>query len=78
MPAVIELKCKESPLAGERHALVIASSIPPVECVPVLDRGLNRTFFASLSEHDIAIIVRRARTWAKAACIAKVYVRREG
>jgi hypothetical protein len=77
MARVVELRRGEFPPPGARHALVIASPVPPVECVPVVQHGSGVTFFALNSERDILIMVGRAQVWADERMIAVVYVRRE-
>lgn len=78
MADVVELKPGESPPAYTRHALVIASPKPPRVPVPTVDRGLVRLFFATTSERDIAVMIRRAVVWADSRQVPNVYLRREG
>jgi hypothetical protein len=77
MVRVVELRRGEFPPAGARHALVIASPVPPVECVPMVERGMGATFFARDCERDILIMIGRAQAWAGEQLINVVYVRRE-
>jgi hypothetical protein len=77
MATTIELEAGEHPPVRERHALVIGSPTPPAQAVPCMDDGRNRIFFATDSERDIALMVRRAKVWADERGVANVYVRRE-
>jgi hypothetical protein len=77
MARVVELKPGELPPAHERHALVLGSPEPPAQGVPCVDNGRDRTFFATDSERDIALVVERAKIWADARLVANVYVRRD-
>ena len=77
MVAVIELKRGEKPRENERYALVMVSSKPPKEGAAIKVRDDGQTFFATDNEHDVSVIVERAKVWAAENVIARVYVRRD-
>jgi hypothetical protein len=77
MARIIVLNAGEDPPANERHALVLGSPLPPEQGVSCVDNGRNRTFFATDSARDIALMVERAKVWADQRLIANVYVKRE-
>jgi hypothetical protein len=60
-----------------RLALVVSSSKPPPDASSITDRGTNRTFYADTTEHDIGIMVERAKVWADEQSIPNVYLSRE-
>ncbi len=59
----------------ERYALVYVSSTPPVEGAPIAVHAFGQTFFATNNEHDVKLIVGRAKVWASENNIARIYVR---
>lgn len=73
----IELKPGEERSAHGRYALVFVSSRPPKEgaAIAVCDGG--QTFFADDDEHDVTVIVARAKVWADENNIETVYVERD-
>jgi hypothetical protein len=77
MAEVIELKPGVRPPAV-RLVLVVSSSSHPIASVPVVDRGSSRTFFATTSEENIALVLKRAIFWADARGIPNIYLRRDG
>lgn len=78
MANLVELSPGEHPVAGERHALVVAGPNPPPEGAPAVDRGSSRIFYATDSEWDIALITGRAMVWANQKKVPNIYLRREG
>ena len=77
MADVIELKPGEEPRGHGRYALVFVSSRPPKEGAAIAVRDGGQTFFAEDNEHDVSVIVGRAKIWADENNIEHVYVERE-
>ncbi len=77
MAEVIELKAGERPPVRERHALIIARAKPPANGVAFTDHPMGRRYFASPTDRDIAIVIKRAQVWAEAKRIPHIYLRRE-
>jgi hypothetical protein len=77
MAAVIALKRGEEPRGHGRYALVFVSSRPPKEGAAIAIHGDSQTFFADDNEHDVSVIVERAKIWADENNIERVYVERE-
>jgi hypothetical protein len=77
MPEVVELADGEKPRADERYALVCVSSKPPVEGASTSAHEFGQAFFADDDEHDVSLMVGRAKVWAVENNIARVYVRRD-
>ena len=77
MAEVIELKQGEEPHGHERYALVFVSSEPPAQGAAIAIEEFGPTFFASDNEHDVSVIVGRAKVWADENIVGKVYVRRD-
>jgi hypothetical protein len=77
MADVIELKRGGEPLQHGRYALVFVSSRPPKEGAAIAVHDGGQTFFADDNEHDVSVIVERAKVWADENNIEHVYVERE-
>jgi hypothetical protein len=77
MPEVVELRDGEKPRHREHYALVYVSSRPPLEGTAIAIHEFGQTFFATDNEHDVSVIVGRAKIWADENNIAKVYVKRD-
>jgi hypothetical protein len=77
MAEVIELRDGETPRAHEHYAMVYVSSKPPIEGAPIAAHDSGQTFFANDNEHDVCVIVGRAKVWADRNHIARVYVKRD-
>lgn len=77
MADVIELKRGEMPRAHERYAMVLVSERPPKEGAATALHPDGQTFFAFDNLRDVAIVIARAKSWANANIIARVYVRRD-
>lgn len=77
MAAVVELKRGEEPRGDGRYALVFVSSTPPKEGAAIAIHGDGQTFFADDNEHDVSVIVERAKIWADENNIGRVYVERD-
>jgi hypothetical protein len=77
MARVVNLKSGELPPMLERHAMVIASSRPWPAPSGFVDESWNRTYFTADTPQDVAIVTERAKTWAEARLISKVYFRRD-
>jgi hypothetical protein len=77
MADVIELKSTERPPAGVRYSLVVSSLKFPRHGAGSVDRGPSRIYYATIADHDVDMIVERAKVWADARQIANVYLRRE-
>ena len=77
MAEVIELNQGAEPREHERYALVSVSSAQPVEGAAIAIHEFGQTFFASDNEHDVGLIVGRAKLWADQNIVARVYVRRD-
>jgi hypothetical protein len=77
MADVIELKAGQKPRAHGRYALVFVSSRPPKEGAPIAIHDGGQTFFADDDEHDVSVIVERAKVWADENNIKHVYVERD-
>jgi hypothetical protein len=77
MVAVIELKPGDDPRQHGRYALVFVSSKPPKEGAAIAIQGNSQTFFADDDEHDVSVIVERAKIWAAENSIEQVYVKRD-
>jgi hypothetical protein len=77
MAEVIELKRGEEPRELGRYALVFVSSRPPKEGAAIAVRDGGQTFFADDNEHDVRVIVERAKVWADENNIERVYVERD-
>ncbi len=78
MAEVIELKQGDEPRRHTRYALVVVSSKPPKEGAAIAIREDGQTFFADDNEHDVRVILGRAKIWADENTIQRVYVQREG
>jgi hypothetical protein len=76
MAEVIELADGEKPPAHEHYALVCVSSNPPVEGASTSAHEFGQAFFADDDEHDVSLMVGRAKVWASENNIARVYVKR--
>jgi hypothetical protein len=77
MPEVVELRGGEKPRHHEHYALVYVSSQPPHEGVAIAAHEFGQTFFATDNEHDVSVIVGRAKIWAGRNNVARVYVKRD-
>ena len=77
MADVIELKRGEEPIKHGRYALVFVSSRPPKEGAAIAIHDGCQTFFADDNEHDVSVIVERAKVWAYENSIEHVYVERD-
>jgi hypothetical protein len=77
MAVVIELGAGEKPRVHEHYALVCVSSKPPAEGASTSAHEFGQTFFADDDEHDVSVMVGRAKAWASQNNIARVYVRRD-
>ena len=77
MAEVIEVRDGETPGARERYAMVYVSSRPPIEGAAIAVHDSGQTFFATDNEHDVCVIVGRAKVWADRNNIARVYVKRD-
>jgi hypothetical protein len=77
MAEVIELRRGKEPPEHERYAMVVVSSKPPKQGAAIDPSGFGQTFFADENEHDVSVIIGRAKLWADENIIAHVYVRRE-
>jgi hypothetical protein len=74
MAEVIQLKRGEEPREHGRYALVFVSSKPPREGAAIAVHDNGQTFFADDNEHDVSVIVERAKVWADENNIKRVYV----
>jgi hypothetical protein len=74
---LIELKRGEVLPQHGRYALVFVSSRPPKEGAAIAVHDDGQTFFADDNEHDVSVIVERAKDWADENHIEHVYVARE-
>ncbi len=77
MAKLVDLKDGEMPLGHCAEVMVISSAVYPTHCVSTLDHPRGRTYFATTSEKDIAIMVGRAIVYADRAGIAEVYLKRD-
>lgn len=77
MAEVIELGHGEEPRAHEHYALVCVSSKPPVKGSSTSAQAFGQVFFADDDEHDVSLMVDRAKVWASEHNIERVYVRRD-
>jgi hypothetical protein len=77
MAEVIELGAGENPRAHEHYALVCVCSKPPIEGASTSAHEFGQTFFADDDEHDVSLMVGRAKVWASENNITRVYVRRD-
>jgi hypothetical protein len=75
MAKVIALNHGEEPWEHERYAQVVVSPKPPKEGAALDPSGFGETFFADDGEHDVSVIVGRAKLWADKNIVARVYVR---
>lgn len=77
MTNVVELSAGESPHSDERYALVCVSSTPPTEGASTSAQEFGQIFFADDNEHDVSVMVDRAKIWATENDVANVYVSRD-